>query len=274
MIGRISLALLATLTLAGASAPAVTVAYAGSLVTPMERQVGPAFETVCRCEFHGEGKGSVALARLIAGGIKNPDVFISADTRVMDGLMRGSDPAIASYETFASARMVLGYARRSRFAQRIALAAAHKITVVQLLETPGLRIGRTDPRLDPKGKRSVRVVELLAQRYHDRALQAIFGNEENPAQIFPEEDLLVRLEAGDIDVAFLYSTEAISRHVPAIEFPSQTNLEGSIRYAVAALRHARNREGGSAFVEFVLNGPGRAILERAGLRYLKRPGNP
>lgn len=269
-----ALLLAAVLSLAGASAPPVTVAYAGSLVTPMERGVGPAFEKVCGCEFRGEGKGSVALGRLIAAGIKNPDVFVSADTRVMDSLMRGPAPAIASYETFASARMVLGYTRRSRFAQRIALAAAHRITIVQLLETPGLRIGRTDPRLDPKGQRSMRVVQLLAQRYHDRALARVFGDAENPEQIFPEEDLLVRLEAGDIDVAFLYSTEAVSRKIPALEFAPHTNLEGSIRYAVAALTGARNRDGGAAFVEFILNGPGRAILERAGLHYLKRPGNP
>lgn len=285
--GLIALALLAAL---GASGPTVNVLYAGSLVTPMERTVGPAFAGVCGCEYRGEGKGSVALARLIAAGAKNPDVFISADTRALDGLMGAPKPLIDWYAAFATARMVLGYSPHSKFAARFEAAREHKLSVAQLLETPGLRIGRTDPRLDPKGYRSVLTVALLARHFHDPKLPRVLGEVDNGAQIFAEENLLVRLEEGDIDAAFLYSTESQSRKLPAIELPGDSNLGhpalahlyhdatvsvgnesyrgAPIVYALAIMNGAGNPSGAARFTRFIFKEDGRKMLEAAGLQFI------
>lgn len=283
----IALSLLAAL---GASGPTVNVVYAGSLVTPMERTVGPAFAAVCGCEYRGEGKGSVALARLIAAGAKNPDVFISADTQVLDGLLGAPKPLIDWYAAFATARMVLGYSPHSKFAAQFDAVRAHKLSIAQLLETPGLRIGRTDPRLDPKGYRSVMTVQLLARHFHDPLLPAVLGAVDNGAQIFAEENLLVRLEEGDVDVAFLYSTESQSRRLPAIELPGDSNLghpalarlyhDAAVRignvsyrgapivYALAIMNDAHNQAGAARFTRFILKEGGREMLEAAGLQFI------
>ena len=281
--------LLAVLLLTGASAAPVDVVYAGSLVGAMERGVGPAFMQRCGCAFHGEGKGSVALAKLIAGGLRHPDVFISADPAVLDGLMRGQSAALGGYTVFGTARLVLGYSRTSHARPLIDRIAAGKAPLSALFRVPGLRIGRTDPRLDPKGYRTLLAMQLASRHFHDSIFETALGAPDNPEQLFPEETLLVRLESGDLDVAFLYSTETATRSIPAIELPDDVNLghpalagvyrtahvavEGRtitgapIAYAIAILRGADHPTQAAAFVRYVLQGQGRRMLERSGLFY-------
>lgn len=261
-----ALAVALTSPVAGSS---VDVAYAGSLVTPMERTIGPAFMRSCTCTYHGEGKGSVALTNLIASGLRDPDVFISADPRLLESLLRPKDrsPLISWYATFGRARIVLGYSPQSHFAPYFARAARGELSIAALLKTKGLRIGRTDPRLDPKGYRSLLVLRRLSRHFHDTALATILESPTAGGQVFPEEDLLVRLESGDLDVAFLYSTESQSRHIPALEFPLDSNVE--VDYAVTILDHAPNKRGGAVFVHFILKGPGRAALQQAGLSLIE-----
>ena len=93
----------------GASLEPVSVAYAASLINLMEHGVAPVLRSR-GIEFRGEAKGSVELANLIASGLRIPDVFISADPKLMDGLMRGSKPAVTWAVTFATTRLVIGYA--------------------------------------------------------------------------------------------------------------------------------------------------------------------
>ncbi|MBC5829842.1 MAG: substrate-binding domain-containing protein [Candidatus Eremiobacteraeota bacterium] len=248
---------LAMLVLCGASEPAVKVVYAGSLVTSMERQVGPAFAQSCSCTYQGEGKGSVALTNMIEGGIRNPDIFISADTKLMERLKASPKHFISSYTVFAKARLVLGYSTKSPFADRFAAAAAGRLSIRQLLLTPGLRLGRTDPKLDPKGARS------------NFALAAL---NVSPARsmVFPEEDLLVRFEAGDLDAAFLYSTESVARNVPALQLPAAAIKGHEVTYSIAVLDAAPNPAGAHRFADFIMTGPGKELLKRAGLLYIKK----
>lgn len=260
----LTLAALVTSPIAGSS---VDVAYAGSLVTPMEGTIGPGFMHACACTYHGEGKGSVALFRLIAGGLRNPDVFISADPSLLTNLLRpkSGPPLISWYATFATTHLVLGYSPKSRFAALFARAARGDISLAVLLKTPGLHIGRTDPRLDPKGYRTLSAIRSLSRHFHDAALARLPVSPQMAGQIFPEEDLLVRLEDGDLDAAFLYSTESQSRHIPALELPADSDTK--FAYAVTTLESAANKAGATAFVHFILQGPGRMALQQAGLSF-------
>lgn len=262
----LALAVALTSSIAGSS---VDVAYAGSLVTPMESTIGAAFMRSCSCTYHGEGKGSVALTNLIVSGLRNPDVFISADPRLLEGLLsaKAHPPLISWYARFGRARMVLGYSPRSHFAPYFARAARGELSIAAVLKTRGLRIGRTDPKLDPKGYRSVLVMRRLSRHFHDAALSMLLESPKAAGQVFPEEDLLVRLESGDLDVAFLYSTESESRHIPALEFPLDSNV--GVDYAITVLDHAPNKLGAAAFVRFILKGPGRSALQQAGLSLFK-----
>jgi len=171
---------------------------------------------------------------------------------------------IDRYVVFGSARMVIGYAAASRFASLFERAAHGRQSSLSVLATPGLRLGRTDPALDPKGARTIRSITLLTQAAHNAAL----GNRIlRDAKIFPEEDLAARVETGELDAGFFYSTELPRSGMREVELPAPANLNGQIRYALAILRHAAHPEAARTFVNFLLRGDGKRILENAGLRY-------
>lgn len=257
---KIAAALLAAvLALLPNSEGTVSVAYAGSLVAAMEGPVASALRRQ-NIRFEGEGKGSKALAHLISAGLRQPDVFISADPALLSALPRG---LIASSTTFGSARMVLAYSPRSPHAALFEAAARHG-SVLAALDAPGVKVGRTDPQLDPKGARTIAVLQLLGRHYGDaRAASDVLTR----SGTFPEEDLAVRVESGELDAGFFYSTEVAGRGLRVIELPAEANLSRKIAYAVALMRNAPHPNAARAFVQFILHGQGKAILERAGIRY-------
>lgn len=240
----------------------VSVLYAGSLVTPMEGPVAAALLREDGLQFSGEGRGSKALANFIRDGLRRPDVFISADRSLVDDLAKRG--LIASSVTFGSASMVVGYTERSRYTPLFREVAQGKRPLLDALRTPGLRIVRTDPQLDPKGARTIEAMHRLTDA---ATAAAILGPDDNPDQIVPEENLLVRLETGEADAGFLYSTEAIARKIPAIPLPGRSSLSDEITFTIAVMNNAPHPEAARRFTEFLLKGDGRAILERAGIHY-------
>lgn len=259
--------ILSTLIVMGVS-PAMTqvsVLYAGSLVTPMEGPIAAALAKETNLEFSGEGRGSKALATFIIGGLRHPDDFISADSSIVDDLTKRG--LIESSVTFGSASMVLGYSPRSPHRALFEAVAAGKVSLIDALRTPGLRIVRTDPQLDPKGARTLKAMHLLAD---DATVAAVLGADDNPAQIVPEETLLVRLETGEADVGFLYSTESTARKIPAVELPGKAALSDEITYTLAIMKGAPHPVAARTFADFILTGSGRKILEDAGIHYRAR----
>lgn len=241
----------------------VSVLYAGSLVTPMEGPITKALLDADGITFAGEPGGSDKLANFIRDGLRSPDLFISADKKLVDALAaRG---LVASSVTFGSGTMVLGYAPDSAKRSVFQAVAAGKESLVDALETPGLRIARTDPLLDPKGRRTIAAMQYLTDR---ATADKILGPDENPAQIYPEESLLARLETGEADVGFLYSTEAIARHIPYVRLPGKASLSGEITYTLAVMKAAPHPQAAQRFADFILHGRGRQILEAAGISYL------
>jgi molybdate/tungstate transport system substrate-binding protein len=255
MTHLLALALCGMLALGGASpSPAsgdVDVLYAGSLVTPME---GPIAAALAKDGLHfaGEGRGSKALFSLIVGGLRAPDVFITADRSLADQLL--AKGLAASATTFGGASMVLGWADTSPHRALFDAVAAGKESLVAALQTPGLRIARTDPALDPKGERTIRALKIM-------------GLPETLGTIYPEEDLLVRLETGQADAGFLYSTEAIARKLHAVPLPGAASLSGEITYTLVMLKAAPHPDAARRFADFILTGEGKTILEGAGITY-------
>lgn len=246
-----------------AATQAVVVLYAGSLVTPME---GPIKAALAQqgIDFQGQGGGSKMLANLIAGGAKRPDVFISVDPKLVLGL--GSK--VLDAETFAHTSLGIGWSNSSKRAALFADVASGKTSIVSALSTPGLVIGRTDPKLDPKGGYTVEAMTLLAGA--DGA-KRILGDPENDAQIFPEEDLLARIDTGEADVGFFYRTEAVARGLHFVPLPGKASLSDKITYTIAELRDAPHLDLAEKFDQFIVKGDGKAILEKAGIEYLPEP---
>jgi molybdate/tungstate transport system substrate-binding protein len=137
-----------------------------------------------------------------------------------------------------------------------------------VLTTPGLTIGRTDPRLDPKGAYTIAAMTMLAGAEAERR---ILGADQNPAQTFPEEDLLVRIETGQADVGFFYEVEAKARGLNFLALPGAASMSDKVTYTLAVMQHAPHPATAATVRTFFLTGEGRRILTQAGLTYFAIP---
>ncbi len=245
---------------AAAWAGDVNVLYAGSLVNLMEHGIGPAFEKATGDGFRGFGGGSNGLANQIKGKLRRGDVFISATPKVNDALMGSANGDwVAGYVTFAQSPLVIGYSPASRFAADLTSKPWYEV-----LREPGIRIGRTDAKLDPKGALTVQLMDKAEQAYQQPGLaQAVLGAPDNPDQVRPEENLVGRLQSGQIDVGFFYSTETSDLKIPSIPLPPEVAL--SAVYTVATLRDAPDPDAAARFVAFLLSPPGQAVMREHGL---------
>lgn len=242
----------------------VNVLYAGSLVNLMERGVGPAFDKATGEQFQGYGGGSNGLANQIKGKLRRGDVFVSANPKVNASLMGAANGDWVSwYIAFAHSPLVIGYNASSKFAADFKTKPWH-----QVLLQPGIRIGRTDPKLDPKGALTVALMKRAETFYNSPGLsQHVLGAPDNPAQVLPEETLVGRLQSGQLDVGFFYSTETADAKIPAIALPPAITPKAV--YTVTILRDAANAAGADRFVTFMLGNDGQNLLREHGLSLQK-----
>lgn len=268
----------------------VNVAYAGSLTNLMEHTLGPAFQQATGYTYQGKGAGSTAIANQIAGKLIHPDVFISASAAAYAPLQGAANGNVVTwYLSFASTQMVVGYSPKSSFASQFQQAASGQTPWYSVLEAPGLRLGRTDPALDPKGISTILTMRLAEQYYNQPGLaQKVLGADSNTAQIFPEETLVARLGSGQLDAGFFYLNEVKDAHLPYVTLPAQINLgdpaqkaayaqasytdakgvahKGApILYSVTIPATVSNRAGALAFVQYLLAGGGQGILSADGI---------
>jgi len=246
------------------SAGYVNVLYAGSLVNLMEHGIGPAFNKATGDQFRGYGGGSVGLANQIKGRLREGDVFISANPKVNNDLM-GADNGgwVSWYIAFAQSPLVIGYSASSKFA-----GAFKTKPWYQVLMEPGIKIGRTDPKLDPKGSLTLTLMNQAETFYRSPGLaQQVLGPPDNPEQVLPEETLIGRLQSGQLDAGFFYSTETADARIPALSLPAAITPKAV--YTVTILRNAPNPAGAERFVAFLLGGDGRELLKQHGLTLQK-----
>lgn len=236
--------------------------YAGSLTAAMESKIGPAFHQATGYAFSGFAGGSVALANQIRAGLRQADVFVSASPKVNAALMGSAGNQLSWYASFARSPLVIGYDTHSRFAADLASKPWY-----QVMTEAGFRLGRTDPKLDPKGRQTVALVDAAGTHYGipDLAGQ-VLGTAGSTSQVFPEEELVGRLQAGQLDAGFFYSTETTAAHIPTIAIDPAIDPDAT--YTVATLNRPTHRAGADAFVEFLLGPAGRSLLAAAGLKIM------
>lgn len=240
-----------------ATSGTVSVLYAGSLVNLMEHDLGPAFARSSGYTYEGVGAGSTELVAQIKSGVRLGDVFISASpaaNAALEGSSNGDH--VSWYATFAKAPLVLGYDASSPFAPQFRSAPWYDV-----IRQPGIRVGRTDPALDPKGALTVHAItEATAALAMPSLTTALSGFD-----VFPEETLVGRLESGQLDAGFFYANEAAEQHIPTVAL---TPVTLSATYTVTVLDHAPHARGGAAFVAYLLSAAARATLARHGLTLL------
>lgn len=271
-----------------------SVAYAGSLQLVNDRFVGPAFTKATGMSYQGRGGGSFGVAQLIAGKQITPNVFESIGAAPIKIVK----PAFTNWAIgFASSPLVVAYSSQSPFAAQLKAIAEGKkplLDLFALLENPAFHLGRTNPQTDPQGQAFIFMLRLAAQRFHLPAGTAakILGSINNPNQIFAEEAILSRLQAGQLDAASAFLPEAIQRHLPYIALPSAINLgdpadakaygtqrltlkNGKVAKGVpleiyvTTIKGTPSQEAGIAFVKFLLSSTGEGIYAREGYTITK-----
>jgi molybdate/tungstate transport system substrate-binding protein len=207
----------------------VNVAYASSLQYLNERVISPAFTKAEGYKFVGTGGASGALEAEIAAGTIHPDVFESVGGDNITPLF----PNFTKwYVQFAGTQMVLAYNPNSKYASQFKAFADGSEPLqglFTLLETPGLKLGRTDPASDPQGRNFIYMLEL-AQSYYNlpsdtvsKILGGTPGSSSSP-QIYAESALDSTLESGQLDAASAYINQAVELHLDYIKLPSAINL--------------------------------------------------
>ncbi|RUL78162.1 extracellular solute-binding protein [Dyella choica] len=269
------------------TSPVIRIAYAGSMGVVMDNAAGPAFAKSHHAAYQGIGQGSYALARLLAAHQLQADVFVTITPGPMQVLKQAG--LITAAVPVASTQMVVIYSPHSRFAADFAAASRGEKKWYAVLSEQGLRLGRTDPTIDPQGANALLSLQLAADYYHQPSLlKNVAGALQNPAQIFTEPSLMSRLEAGQIDATIGYLSAAQSHHLPTIALPDEINLgnpdmqktwydrasialdNGKILqvqplvFYAGVLANAQQAELGRDFVSFLLSAEGQALFREHG----------
>jgi len=242
-----------------AASGTVSTLFAGSLLNYMEHNFGPSFAKASGYGYKGFGGGSTEVAAQIKGDVRQGDVFISASSAA-DNLLEGSDNGdwVSWYATFASSPLMLAYDPDSSFGKQLAQGKPW----YQVITEPGILVGRTDPKLDPKGVLTVEAVEGAASKLHQPALTQALGS----FPVYPETALVGRLQAGQLDAGFFYAVEASSAHLVTVPL---TPVYKYANYTVTILNRAANPTGAAALVRYLLGAQRKFTLKKNGLVTLK-----
>ncbi|MBU6428885.1 MAG: extracellular solute-binding protein [Cyanobacteria bacterium REEB65] len=215
---------------AGAALP-LDVAYAGSMGAVMNGPIRAQAAHDLGVDVRGRGQGALALASLIVGGSLHPDVFIAVTPEPMERVLAAG--MVPRAVPIARTAMVVAYSPKSRFAPLFVQAGRPgQEPWWQILESPGLRLGRTDPRHDPQGRNFVFMLDLASRHYRQPNLRSkLLGSLLNPAQVFPEATVMARLQSGELDAASAYRTQPAVLGLPYVILPEAINLGSAAKLA-------------------------------------------
>ncbi len=220
------LSLIATFTLAKEK---VVVFHAGSLSVPFS-EMEKAFEAKYpQFDVVREAAGSRACARKITDIHKPADVMASAAYKVIDNLLI---PDYAKFNIqFVTNEMAIAFTPHSKYANEI-----NSNNWVDIFLRDGVKIGHSNPNLDPCGYRSILVTKLAEIYYkkpgfYEKLLgygESYSNAEENKSKVIvrpKETDLLGLLEAGAYDYLYIYKSVAEQHGLKYVVLPSEVSLK-------------------------------------------------
>jgi molybdate/tungstate transport system substrate-binding protein len=285
------------------SAPAkptgtASIAAASSLSYLNEKVNGPAFTKAEGYKYSGTYNASGDLESDIASGEITPNVFESVGGDNITPL----EPKFTKwYVQYAGTSMVVAYNPNSKYASQFkAFADGSKPLsgLFTLLETTGLKLGRTDPNIDPQGRDFIYMLELAQAYYHlpsDTVAKILrtsdFGSATS-SQIYAESSLDATLQSGQLDASSAFITQAIELHLDYIPLPSAINLGSAAdaaQYQTASVTVTSNgakttkhgspqviditligkpTPAGIAFVKYTLSSAGLAQYKQGGFTLL------
>ncbi|HEU4629341.1 MAG TPA: extracellular solute-binding protein [Gemmatimonadaceae bacterium] len=270
----------------GARDDELDVFTAGSLARPV-RAALDSFAPGTGVTPRQETAGSVELARRITELHRIPDLLAVADAELIPELLL---PAHAAwYAVFAHDRLVLAYRPGSAVAARLAREPWYVVA-----SAPEVEVGRSDPDLDPAGYRALLVMQLAERHYARPGLAERLRARAPRRNVRPKSaDLVALVQAGELDLAWLYASVARANGLAVVALPPAIDLGSpadSAGYAMASVRIAGRTRGdtivvrgrpirfaltvpldaphperGAALAAFLLSPHGLALLAREGL---------
>jgi len=267
------------------------VASAGSLQLLMDKYMGPPFIAQTGDEYQSQSAGSVGLGQEIAAGEITPNVFVPIGSAAMSLV----EPAFTTWAVqFAASPLVVAYYPQGPYASELKKTSEGKLPITDLftlMATPGFKLGRTDPAVDPQGQGFVEMVDL-AETYlgiSSTTANAVLGGSNGSSQIFSETALEPTLQAGELDAASAYLPQAVQLGLPYVALPNQINfgdpsdasiyeaasltlstgtvVHGSLLDLEASVLSTTSNPAppaATAFVEFLLGSTARSVLKKEG----------
>lgn len=244
-------------------------------------------------EVAQENAPSLEVVRKLTELGKVPDVLAVADVSLLDSLVL---PAHASwYLVFATNAMVLAYGPHSAYRAEVG-----RVPWYELLLRPGVRVGRSDPRVDPSGYRTLLALQLAQRLYASPGLEAELLRAMPERYVRrAEADLSALIQGGELDYIWTYRNLAEAHGLEWIELPPELSLESPALaewYATASLelpgpdgrrglrvqgapilfaltipRAAASPRSAEIFVQAIFTPEGRKAVAEGGLRLLERP---
>jgi molybdate/tungstate transport system substrate-binding protein len=265
---------------------------AASITRPM-RAVLDSFSARTGTRYAQESASSLELVRKLTELHSVPDVLALADPDLFPALL---EPEFTSWDAlFGRNRIVLAYTPRSRGASDLPRGRWWEV-----LERPGVQVGRSDPSTDPSGYRTLLVWQLAARHYGIPDLEARMLRAAPARNVRPREaDQVALLQAGELDYIWTYESLAALMSLPYLKLPDAVdlgNMADSTAYSAASTRVLGKRAGDTItvrgrpilfgltiphasanaavaerFVAYLLSAEGRRILRRTRFDALETP---
>jgi molybdate/tungstate transport system substrate-binding protein len=242
-----------------------------------------------KLDLHSHAQGADAVARSLAEGSLQADVFIPITAGPMQTVMQAGKADVAY--PIARTEMVLVYSPKSRFASMFE-AAAGKANWWEILQQPGLRFARGNPAGDPGGRNAFFVMMLAARKYgRPEIVEKLLGPVVNPPPATTAGNNQEKLQTDELDASIFYRVGVTSGNLPFIELPKDINLSSDnvasehpnvslsingktyrpepLVFYAAKLRDAANPKGAASFVDWLRGDDAQALLRK--YQY-ERPG--
>lgn len=262
----------------------LTIFHAGSLSPPFKK-VQPAFEKRYGVNVLRQPKGSVASTKKITELGRTAGVLAVSDYRLLrDRLL----PDFGDwYAIFATNAMSIQYRPDS--------PGAGEITTDnwwEILSRDGVRIGHSDPAIDPGGYRAVMAMQLGKIPFHGKRLydestyKRLMAN--SVVTTNTEISLEGQLKAGKLDYVFYYQSISASADAPWVNLQPSVDLSRAtpeyarhyakavvktdsgmytgapIAYGITVPSVAANPDLGAQWVQTMITGPGITALNDTG----------
>ena len=260
--------------------------YAAALQHVMEKCLEQFSIKNSGLKFEMDGVGSREGAKRLLSGEKY-DIIALADQALFAELLVPG--LVENYFVFAADQIVIGYNHSSRGSKEIT-----QENWVDTLLKPEVSFARSNHHLVPRGYRTLMVWQL-AELFYDRpGLYSAMETACIPYSTYPKSlDLSSALFKGQVDYAFLYSSEAKQLGLPYVVLPSKINLSNPayadfydqasvtveskipgnnviihgnpIEFAIGLSKDSQHPELAQSFVNLLTGPEGSSIIEECGL---------